>query len=116
MSERFRIATTKNGTIDLIFLIGRLDGISAPKVEECIMNLIQTGSRQICIHGGEMSYISSAALRVFLAALMKIREYGGDIRLSNLMPEVREVFVMSGFDEIFAIYPEDTAVIVSYSS
>jgi anti-sigma B factor antagonist len=114
MSERFRIASTKSGAIDIVFFIGRLDAVSSVKAEEFLSDLIQNGSRQIGIHGGELSYLSSAGLRVILGSMIKIRELGGDIRLSNLKPDIREIISMCGFDDIFAIYSDDTAIIASF--
>lgn len=100
----------------MVFFIGRLDAVSAVKAEEYLRNLIQNGSRQIGIHGGELSYLSSAGLRVILGSMMQIRELGGDVRLSNLKPDIREIISMCGFDDIFAIYPDDTAIIESFST
>ncbi|WP_319578075.1 STAS domain-containing protein [uncultured Methanospirillum sp.] len=116
MSERFRVAAKKNDDVDIVFFIGRLDVTSAVQAEEFIQNLIETGARKIGIHCGELSYMSSAGLRVILGSFMQIRELDGDVRLSNLKPEIKEIISMCGFDEVFSIYPDDIALIESYSS
>lgn len=116
MSERFRVASKKIEDVDIVFFIGRLDVTSAIQAEEFIQNLIQAGSRKIGIHCGELTYISSAGLRVILGFLMQIRELDGDIRLSNLKHEIREIIIMCGFDEVFSIYPDDVALLASFSS
>ena len=50
-----------------------------------------------------LEYISSAGLRVLLVVAKKVQQAKGKMVLFGLVPNVREVFSVSGFDKILAI-------------
>jgi len=59
----------------------------------------------------KLEYISSSGLRVLLATLKKVRKQQGDIRLACLKSNIKEVFDISGFTQLFNISDtEETAV------
>jgi anti-sigma B factor antagonist len=49
--------------------------------------------------------MSSSILRVFLLALKTIRRNNGKIILTSLQDHIEEVFDISGFLDLFEIYP-----------
>lgn len=51
-----------------------------------------------CIH---LDYISSAGLRIFLGILQSAEEKGGHVFIKGINEIVREVFAITGFDNIF---------------
>ena len=62
-------------------------------------------NQQIIISFSNISYISSAGLRVILVAGKKIAAVQGQLALSDMSEKIHEVFKMSGFDKILKIYP-----------
>ena len=78
------------------------------------MEAIASGSDKIIINMNEVDYISSSGLRVMLLALKKVRPSGGDIKLSGLKPFVIDVFVISGFNNIFDIYDSENEAISEF--
>ena len=50
-----------------------------------------------------MDYICSSGLRVFLGLYKTIAQKGGKLIIRNLQPLVKNVFDMSGFNQIFNI-------------
>ena len=56
----------------------------------------------------KLNYISSAGLRVLLAAAKKLRTTGGELRICSLSELVAEVFDISGFDMILPISATET--------
>ena len=52
-----------------------------------------------------LDYISSAGLRVFLATARLMQSAGGHCGFAALSPQVRDVFRLSGFLELFEIHP-----------
>jgi anti-sigma B factor antagonist len=49
--------------------------------------------------------MSSAGLRALLAALKEARHQRGDFRLAAVQANVQQVLDMSGFSDIFQIFP-----------
>ena len=89
---------SSNGILN-VTLEGRLDTTTAPELERFIgKNYNGTGA--LVIDCEKLSYISSAGLRVLLAAQKKTK---GAMKLTNVCELVMEVFEMTGFAEILVI-------------
>jgi anti-anti-sigma factor len=80
---------------------GRIDSMNALEVQRQINDLILSGERRLVVDFGEVNYISSAGLRVFLAAQKQLSKAGGEIILYRMPAGVQRVFQMSGFEKIF---------------
>ena len=94
-----KINFNNNNGILNVALDGRLDTTTAPELESFIGDHYEeTGS--IVINCENLSYISSAGLRVLLATQKKTK---GAMKLINVCELVMEVFEMTGFADILVI-------------
>ena len=94
-----KIDFTKNEGILNVSLAGRLDTTTAPELESFFgENLGKTTS--LTIDCTELAYVSSAGLRVLLAAQKRMK---GAMKLQNVCELVMEVFEMTGFTDILVI-------------
>lgn len=94
----------KQQSCTIISLNGRLDGSTFNQVETTLLKSIDQGERQLVIDCSQLSYISSAGLRVLLVIAKKLKAVNGKMNLSELNENVKEVFDVSGFSSIFSIY------------
>lgn len=78
---------------------GRLDTITAPDLDKRINEL---DAKEIVLNFENLEYISSAGLRVLLAAHKKFVRLNG-MKVTNVKPEVMEIFEMTGFADILTI-------------
>ena len=78
---------------------GRLDTITAPDLDKRINEL---DAKEIVLNLENLEYISSAGLRVLLAAHKKFVRLNG-MKVTNVKPEVMEIFEMTGFADILTI-------------
>ena len=62
----------------------------------------------------KLEYISSSGLRVFLAALKKVRKQQGDIELACLKPYIKQVFDIAGFTQLFVILDTEEAAVNNF--
>ncbi|MBR4026741.1 MAG: STAS domain-containing protein [Lachnospiraceae bacterium] len=90
-----------NGTELVITLTGRLDTITAPKLEAEVKSVIN-GIEKLIFDFTELEYISSAGLRVLLGA-QKIMNKQGDMVVKNVNETINEVFEITGFCDILTI-------------
>lgn len=81
---------------------GRLDGSNAPALEKELLELVQANSN-VDIDLSGLDYVSSAGLRVFLAAAKAAKARNGKVVLLSPKPAVLEVLQISGFDRILEI-------------
>ena len=95
------IEIKKNNQETIIEIVGRLDTITAPALDKTINEDIgDTKNLVLDIKGIE--YISSAGLRVLLAAQKKMQKIGS-MKVTGVREEVMEVFEMTGFADILVI-------------
>jgi anti-anti-sigma factor len=92
-------------------LSGRLDVLTAAQAQQVLDDLVQSGQRDLVVDLAELSYVSSAGLRVLLLAQKMLRKVGGRIIIYRAPEMVRQVFAVSGFLAMFELAegPEELA-------
>ncbi len=85
----------------LISAKGRLDSLTAEEFSRAVITEISDEDQAIVIDLSAVTFVSSAGLR---ALLMIAKSQGVEVRLCCLLPNVRAVFTMSGFDRILKIF------------
>jgi anti-sigma B factor antagonist len=98
-----------------LYLNGFLDAHTAPELETALSELISEKHYNIIVHFGELDYISSAGLGVFMAFIEEVRENGGDIKLCSMKPRVYSVFDLLGFPLLFDIVDNETKALEHFS-
>ena len=73
-------------------------------VLEVAIGVIENGAQKVLVDFEKLEYISSAGLRVLLGAAKQLNHSGGELRLSGLNETVQEIFDMSGFSQILAVF------------
>ena len=95
------IEIKRNTEETIIKLVGRLDTTTAPALDKTINEDI-ADTKNLILDVKELEYISSAGLRVLLAAQKKMQKIGS-MKVTNVREEVMEVFEMTGFADILVI-------------
>ena len=101
------ISLTLAGTIPVFHLSGRLDVATSPLLEERLKPVLEEneGSRTIVFDCSELSYVSSAGLRVFISSQRQLTARGGGVAFAALSKPVRDLFHLAGLEELFIIEP-----------
>ena len=84
-------------------LNGRLDTPAAVKAQQEIGPLLENADKEIIFDCTNLEYISSSGLRLFLTIRKEASVKGGKIIIENINDEIRKVFVMTGFFNLFEI-------------
>ena len=90
-----------NGTELNLKVIGRLDTVTAPQLEAEFKQSID-GVDKLEFDFAELEYISSAGLRVILAA-QKVMNKQGEMVIRNVNETINEIFEVTGFIDILTI-------------
>ena len=93
------ITKSKNGSELTVSLQGRLDTTTSPELES---ELALDGITDLIFDFKGLEYISSAGLRVLLSAQKKMNKQG-KMTIRNVIPEIIEIFDVTGFTEILNI-------------
>ena len=95
------ISKTVDGNALTLALEGRLDTMTAPQLEAELKSAIDGVTELTLVFSG-LDYISSAGLRVLLAA-QKVMNRQGVMRVLHVNETVMEVFEVTGFTDILTI-------------
>ena len=87
----------------LAILNGRLDTPAAVKAQQEIGPLLENADKEIVFDCTNLEYISSSGLRLFLTIRKEASVKGGKVIIENINDEIRKVFMMTGFFNLFEI-------------
>lgn len=84
-------------------LIGRLDTPASLEIAPQMDSLKEDAGGTIILDCSRLEYISSSGLRIFLALRKAAAEKGGKVIVCSISNEIRSVFMMTGFLNLFEI-------------
>jgi anti-sigma B factor antagonist len=101
------IRETIEGDALTLALEGRLETLTAPQLEEKLAVLLP-GKKALTLDFAALDYLSSAGLRVILAA-QKRMQHQGDMIIRHVNKAIWEVFEVTGFLDILTIEADERA-------
>ncbi len=93
----------QDGGITLVELKGRLDTPSSQDVSNTLSPVVENAKGTIILDCTELEYISSSGLRIFLTIRKAAAAQGGKVIVRNISSDIRSVFMMTGFLNLFEI-------------
>lgn len=94
--------TEKDGKY-VVALEGELDTAHAIEVEQAMQPLHEVSGKEIALDCTKLEYIASSGLRILLGLLKSAKANENKVVLKNLNDEIKEVFKMTGFIDLFEI-------------
>lgn len=94
---------SKNGEVTLIEVEGQLIVGNRQELKQQVLEQLEGGDRKFVIDFAETGYIDSSGLGVLVSLSKKIREQGGELRLSSLNEDLRTLFELTKLDTLFRI-------------
>ncbi len=94
---------TRENDVTIVELTGQLIVGNRQELKNDILRLLEEGSRKFLIDFSDTAYIDSSGLGVLVSLSKKIREKGGEMRLSNLNEDLRTLFELTKLDTLFLI-------------
>ncbi len=100
---------------DIVAISGRIDSYTAPDLLEILKHITDQKIYKIVLDLSEVSYVSSAGLRLFID-IQKVckRSNQGEVLLVNLPQRVYETLELAGFVPLFKFYNNVTSAISDF--
>jgi anti-anti-sigma factor len=98
-----RIIVGQSGEVTVVEPTGQIDSDSAKTFTRRLTDLVEAGSIRILVDLRQVNYISSAGFRSLLVVGKSLDERGGKLVLCSLSAEIRRLFEIGSFDELFVI-------------
>jgi anti-sigma B factor antagonist len=108
--ERVEIGAAQVFRID-----GRLDSTTSPAFEAQILKMIRPGENRVVLDFTSVTYVSSAGLRVVLLTAKQTRASQGGFAIFGMAKAVHDVFRISGFAKIIALFDTEPEAVASVS-
>ncbi|MBP5514203.1 MAG: STAS domain-containing protein [Bacteroidaceae bacterium] len=87
----------------VVTLSGDLDNAASTQAERSLAPVFENADCDVLIDCTELNYISSSGLRILLNIYKHTRCNGNKAMLKGMNEEVREVFLISGFLQLFEV-------------
>ena len=94
----------------------RVDGANARDFQVALEAAIDTNDSAVIIDLEQLSYISSAGLRVILLTAKSLRSRNANFAVCSLLDTIREIFEISGFDKIITIHDSRAEALADFSN
>jgi anti-anti-sigma factor len=75
----------------VVKLVGRLDTATAPQAEKELEPVVSGSLKDVIFDLAELTFISSAGLRVLLGARKTLSSRGAHVHLANIQPQIEKV-------------------------
>ena len=110
------LTTERSGQTLIVSAKGRIDGTNANEVQGVLSSAIEPGVKLMLLDLGGLTYISSAGLRVIMLTARTLDRSGAKFAVGSPAGPIREVFQISGFDQIIPIFDSQAEAIESLGS
>ncbi|MEM1355228.1 MAG: STAS domain-containing protein [Planctomycetota bacterium] len=112
-----RLVVDSSGDVTVVGFLDRniLEEASIQQIGDEITDLIVASSNpKILLNFDSVEHLSSAALGTLITINNKVKEKGGQLRLSNIDPQIYEVFVITKLNKLFQIHDNNEAALASF--
>ncbi len=110
------LTTERSGQTLIVSAKGRIDGANATEVQGVLSSAFEPGVKLMLLDLGGLTYISSAGLRVIMLTARTLDRSGAKFAVGSPAGPIREVFQISGFDQIIPIFDSRAEAIESLGS
>ena len=91
MALQVLVENTNSNTLSLA-LDGQLDSLTAPDLDKSVQTSLTDNIKTLIFDLQNLSFISSAGLRVFAKTRKILKSKEGDVLFVNITPQVKKVF------------------------
>ena len=106
--------TKDTSGVAVVQVEGQLIVGNRQELKELLQAALDKGERRILIDFSRTGYIDSSGLGALVTIYKKIREAGGELRLSGLNEDLRSLFELTKLDTLFAIAETPQQALASF--
>ena len=103
-------------SVGIVSISGELDALTSPQLTQFFNERVSSSCMNYVFDLQELTYSSSAGIRIFLGLARDLRQQNGDLRIGGVQPQVDKIFKLSKFDKIVKIFPTVSDALNSYKT
>ncbi len=117
MPTHRRLEVSDVGEVSVVRFRDRkiLDDASIQELGQELFNLVEVDMCQkMVLNFSKVDFLSSAALGKLITLDKKIKANRGKLKLSNIRPEIYEVFVITKLNKLFDIHDDEASALAAF--
>ncbi len=114
MDSRFEYEQEEREGVIIFTLAGSLDIGTVSRVRSKIESLLSTGRHKVLFDLYELEQIDSSGVTAFIVIFKRVRSNNGEMKISRLVGQPREIFSLLRLDRVFEIYNNLDEAVASF--
>lgn len=100
-----KMATRSAGEWAILDVEGEVDIYTAPSLRDQVSGLVDEDRNRIVVNLLGVGFMDSSGLGALVAALKRVKERDGDLRVVCDEGPVRRVLSITGLQQVFSVFP-----------
>jgi anti-anti-sigma factor len=112
-----RLQLTQVGDVTVVRFVDRkiLDEANIQELGQELFQLIEDANHSnLLLNFSSVEFLSSAALGKLITLDKRVKAHGGKLKLSNIRPEIYEVFAITKLNKLFDIKDDEADALASF--
>ncbi len=117
MAVHRRVEISEVGDVTIVRFVDRkiLEEANIQEMGHELFQLVESeGRRQLLLNFANVDFLSSAALGKLITLDKKVKSHGGKLKLSNIRPEIYEVFLITKLNKLFDIKDDEADALAAF--
>jgi anti-sigma B factor antagonist len=117
MAVHRRLQLSEVGDVSVVRFVDRkiLDEANIQELGQELFQLIEEENRKnLLLNFSSVEFLSSAALGKLITLDKKVKAHAGKLKLSNIRPEIYEVFAITKLNKLFDIKDDEADALASF--
>lgn len=117
MAAHRRLEVSEVGDVTVVRFVDRkiLDEASIQELGSELFSLVEQENRgKIVLNFSKVDFLSSAALGKLITLDKKVKSRSGKLKLSNIRPEIYEVFAITKLNKLFDIKDDEADALKAF--
>ena len=102
------------GGVTVVRVDGQLIIGNRHELKDLVQAALERGDRRLLVDFSKTGYIDSSGLGALVSISKRIRETGGELRLSGLNEDLRSLFELTKLDTLFSIADTPQQALASF--
>ncbi len=112
-----RLETVDVGEVTVVRFVDRkiIDHSNIQQIGTELFQLVEEQNKlKLLLNFANVEFLSSEALGKLIRLDKKVKAHGGTLKLSNIRPEIMEVFVITKLNKLFDIKDDEAAALAAF--
>ncbi|MGY8771338.1 MAG: STAS domain-containing protein [Pirellulales bacterium] len=118
MAENRRLNVSEEGNVTVVEFVDRkiLDDAQIQEIGQEFADLVNAeGRSNMLLNFSSVEFLSSSALGKLINLNKQVKQAGGKLRMSNIRPEIMEVFAITKLNKLFDIREDVPDALAAFS-